>query len=249
MASTYSPSLKLELIGNGDQSGTWGTTTNNNLGTLLEQAITGVQNITMSNADYTLTNYNGVVDEARNAVLVVGGTNSAVRQIIIPANQEKLYVIRNATSGGYAITIGAITGATISIPNGVTAQVYYDGTDCFSSQTGSAGNFTVNGTLTATGITDTGALSATTISGTTITASTQFSGPGTGLTGTASGLTVGTATTATTATNATNLATTNFTITESGGKLLIKYGATTIASIDSSGNIISAANVTAYGTP
>ena len=159
MASTYSPSLKLELIGNGDQSGTWGTTTNNNLGTLLEQAITGVQNITMSNADYTLTNYNGVTDEARNAVLVVDGTNSAVRQIIIPANQEKLYVIRNATSGGYAITIGAATGATISIPNGVTAQVYYDGTDCFSSQTGSAGNFTVNGTLTATGLTDTGNMS------------------------------------------------------------------------------------------
>ena len=253
MASTYSPSLKLELIGNGDQSGTWGTTTNNNLGTLLEQAITGVQNITMSNADYTLTNYNGVTDEARNAVLVVGGTNSAVRQIIIPANQEKLYVIRNATSGGYAVTIGASTGATISIPNGVTAQVYYDGTDCFSSQTGSAGNFTVNGTLTATGITDTGPLSATTIGGTTITASTQFSGPGTGLTGTAASLSIGgnaaTATTATTATNATNLATTNFTITESGGVLQIKYGATVIASIDSSGNIISAANVTAYGTP
>jgi hypothetical protein len=75
MASSYSPSLKLELIGNGDQSGTWGTTTNNNLGTLLEQAITGVQSITMSNADYTLTNYNGTSDEARNAVLVVGGTN------------------------------------------------------------------------------------------------------------------------------------------------------------------------------
>jgi ribosomal protein L28 len=242
MASTYSPSLKLELIGNGDQSGTWGTTTNNNLGTLLEQAITGVQNITMVNANYTLTNYNGVTDEARNAVLVVGGTNSAVRQIVIPTGQAKLYIVKNSTSGGYAITIGAATGATISIPNGVTAQVYYDGTDCFSSQTGSAGNFTVNGTLTAT-----------TIGGTTITASTQFSGPGTGLTGTASGLSIGgnaaTATSATTATNATNLATTNFTITESGGKLLIKYGATTIASIDSSGNIISAANVTAYGTP
>jgi hypothetical protein len=209
MASSYSPSLKIELIGNGDQSGTWGTTTNNNLGTLVEQAITGVQNITMVNADYTLTNYNGVSDEARNAVLVVDGTNSAVRQIIIPANQEKLYVIRNNTSGGYAITIGAITGATISIPNGVTAQVYYDGTDCFSSQTGSAGNFTVNGTLTATGITDTGALSATTISGTTLTASTQFSGPGTGLTGTASALNIGgnaaTATTATTATTAGNV--------------------------------------------
>jgi hypothetical protein len=45
------------------------------------------------------------------------------------------------------------------------------------------------------------------------------------------------------------LATTNFSVEESGGKLLFKYGATTIASMDSSGNIISAANVTAYGTP
>jgi len=247
MASTYSTSLKLELIGNGDQSGTWGTTTNNNFGTLVEQAITGVQSITMVNANYTLTDYNGVSDEARNAVLAVGGTNSAIRQIICPL-VNKLYVVANNTSGGYAITIGGSTGSTVSIPNGVTAQVYCDGTNFYSSQTGSAGNFTVNGTLTATGITDTGPLSATTI-----TASTQFSGPGTGLTGTASSLSIGgnaaTATTATTATNATNLATTNFTITESGGKLLIKYGATTIASIDSSGNIISAANVTAYGTP
>jgi hypothetical protein len=106
--------------------------------------------------------------------LVVDGTNSAVRQIIIPANQEKLYVIRNNTSGGYAITIGAATGATITIPNGVTAQVYYDGTDCFSSQTGSAGNFTVNGTLTATGLTYTGNMS---VCGTlSVTGTTTFTG-------------------------------------------------------------------------
>ena len=151
MASTYSPSLKLELIGNGDQSGTWGTTTNNNLGTLLEQAITGVQAITMSNANYTLTNYNGTSDEARNAVLVVSGTSSAIRQIIIPTGQAKLYVVKNSTTGGYAITIGAATGSTVTIPNGITAQIYYDGSNCYSSQTGSAGDFTVNGTFYATG--------------------------------------------------------------------------------------------------
>ena len=150
MASSYSPSLKLELIGNGDQSGTWGTTTNNNLGTLLEQAITGVQSITMSNADYTLTNYNGTSDEARNAVLIVSGTNSAIRKIICPL-VNKLYVISNQTSGGYAITIGASTGAVVTIPNGITAQVYCDGTAFYSSQTGSAGDFTVNGTFYATG--------------------------------------------------------------------------------------------------
>jgi microcystin-dependent protein len=150
MASTYSESLKLELIGDGDQSGTWGSTTNRNLGTLLEQAITGVKTITMVNANYVLTNFNGVSDEARNAVLVVQGTNSAIRQVIAPLEQ-KLYIVYNNTSGGYAITIGASSGALISVPNGVTAQVYCDGTNFFSSQTGSAGNFTVNGNLTATG--------------------------------------------------------------------------------------------------
>jgi microcystin-dependent protein len=150
MASSYSTSLKIELIGNGDQSGTWGTTTNNNLGTIIEQAITGVQTITMSNADYTLTNYNGVSDEARNAVLVATGTNSAIRQIICPL-VNKLYVIYNNTSGGYAITIGGATGSIVTIPNGTTAQVYCDGTNFFSSQTGSAGNFNVNGNLTVGG--------------------------------------------------------------------------------------------------
>jgi hypothetical protein len=150
MASTYSESLKLELIGDGDQSGTWGSTTNRNLGTLLEQAITGVKVITMINTNYVLTSFNGVSDEARNAVLVVQGTNSAIRQVVAPLEQ-KLYVVYNNTSGGYAITIGASSGAVISVPNGVTAQVYCDGTNFYSSQTGSAGNFNVNGNLTASG--------------------------------------------------------------------------------------------------
>jgi microcystin-dependent protein len=64
---------------------------------------------------------------------------------------EKLYVVYNNTTGGYAITIGGASGSTVTIPSGITAQVYCDGTNFFSSQTGSAGDFTVNGTLTATG--------------------------------------------------------------------------------------------------
>ena len=247
MSSTYSTSLKLELIGNGDQSGTWGTTTNNNLGTLLEQAITGVQSITMSNADYTLSNYNGTSDEARNAVLFVSGTNSTICKIICPQGQNKLYTIFNNTTGGYAITIGAPTGTAVTIPSGVTATVFTNGSDFYSAQTGSAGNFTINGTLTATGVTDTGALTATTIGGTTITASTQFTGPGTGLTGTAASLTAGTATTATSAAAITNSG--GWSVTPSGTKLYFNYNGTNVASLDSSGNLITLSNVTAYGTP
>jgi hypothetical protein len=162
MASTFSPSLRIELIGNGDQSGTWGTTTNNNLGTIIEQAVTGVQSIVMVNANYTLSNFNGVSDEARNAVLVVSGTNSAVRQIICPL-VNKTYIVTNNTTGGFAITIGGATGSTVSIPNGVTAQVYCDGINFFSSQTGSAGNFAVSGNLSVAGTTTlSGALTGTT---------------------------------------------------------------------------------------
>jgi hypothetical protein len=199
MASTFSPSLRIELIGNGDQSGTWGTTTNNNLGTIIEQAVTGVQSIAMINANYTLSNFNGVSDEARNAVLVVTGSNSAVRQIICPL-VNKTYIVTNNTTGGFAITIGGATGSTVSIPNGVTAQVYCDGINFFSSQTGSAGNFAISGNLTVSGTTAlSGALTGTTgvFSGAISSVSPAFTG-------------TPTAPTAAAGTNTTQIATTAF---------------------------------------
>jgi hypothetical protein len=125
MPSTYSTSLRLQLIGNGEQSGTWGTTTNINLGTLLEQAIAGVQTINMGNSNITLDNFNGVSDQARNAVLVMTGSNSGIRNVTAPAVQ-KLYVIRNDTTGGYAIVIKTSSSTGVTIPNGTTAFVYYD---------------------------------------------------------------------------------------------------------------------------
>lgn len=153
MASTFSPTLRIELIGDGDQSGIWGQTTNTNLGSLIEQAITGVQSITMVDANYTLTSFNGVVDEARNAVLVVGGTNSQVRDVIAPL-VEKLYVVRNNTVGGFAINIRAATGSAVLVPSGATVWVYCDGTNFNAINTESVGNFEVNGNLTVTGNTN-----------------------------------------------------------------------------------------------
>ncbi len=126
MPSTYSPSLKLELIGAGEQDGTWGTTTNNNLGTLVEQAITGVVNITFVDANYPLTSYNGLSDEARNAVLVLGGTNTTTRQLIAPA-AEKMYVVANNTGAG--VTVKTSAGSGVTVPNGATQIVYCDGTN------------------------------------------------------------------------------------------------------------------------
>ena len=197
MASSYTTSLKIQEIGNGEQSGVWGSTTNTNW-MLIEQAVAGVQTITMSNSNYTLTNLNGVSDEARNMVLVVQGTNSGIYQVIIPANQPKMYVIYNNTTGGYAITIGTtgVGGTLISIPNGVTAQVYTDGTNTYSAQTGSAGNFLVNGNLSVTGNqVDVGNMSV---------------GGTFGVTGTSTFTGIPSGPTATTGTNTTQLATTAF---------------------------------------
>lgn len=172
MASTYSTSLKLELIGQGEQSGTWGVTTNNNFGNLVEQAITGVQTISMSNATYTLQSYDGALDEARNAVLVIGGINITGQDLIAPA-VEKLYTLRNIS--GANVTIKTSGGNGVAVANNSYAQVYCDGTDFYNATpsinnvTGNltvSGNESVSGNVTVGGNTTiTGTLTAGSISG------------------------------------------------------------------------------------
>ena len=199
MASTFSPSLRIELIGDGDQSGIWGQTTNTNLGTLIEQAIAGVVSITMIDANYTMTNFNGVSDEARNQVIVLSGTNTAQRNLIAPL-VEKTYTIRNSTTGGFAVQIIGSSGTGVVIPNGITTTVYCDGTNFFTALSGTVGNFTVNGNLGVTGTTAlTGALTGTTaaFSGAISSVSPAFTG-------------IPTAPTAAPATNTTQIATTAF---------------------------------------
>lgn len=256
MASTYSNSLKLTLIGDGDQSGIWGQTTNNNFGTLVEQAITGVTSIVMSDANYTLTNFNGVSNEARNAVLVVSGANSAVRDVIPPV-VKKLYTVVNNTTGGYAIRIIGATGTGVNIPNGATALVYCDGTNFVSGLSGTSGNFTVNGTLNATTV-NAATGTFTTVSGngvalTAINASNITSGTvatarlGSGTANSATFLR-GDQTYAVPSSNATTLTTTNFTVQEVGGVLVFQYGGANIAVMDSGGNLTSSGQFTAGGS-
>jgi len=156
MASTYSTNLRTELIGAGDQSGTWGTTTNITLGTILEQAIAGVSGGPYvsgtypavnfpTDADITLTANNGSIDQARSAVLVVTSTGNltATRNVIAPASASKLYVVRNSTSGGQSIQIKYASGAAVLIPNGQTYPVYGDGTNFYLASS----NTTPTGTI------------------------------------------------------------------------------------------------------
>lgn len=158
MASTYSSRLRIELIGTGEQSGVWGITTNTNLGTLIEESIAGVASITMTDADYTLTAVNGATDEARQAVLLISGTLSANRNIICPT-QEKIYIVKNATTGGYSLTIKTASGTGVTVTNGNTAFIYCDGTnfhfafDQFSSTASFPGTVSIAGATTISALT------------------------------------------------------------------------------------------------
>jgi hypothetical protein len=135
MASTYSQ-YKIELIGTGEQAGTWGTTTNSNFGSAtpgtyqgFEQAIGGRADVTMSSTTITLslTNSNAAQD-ARALYLNLSGTPGGAADLVVPALQ-KSYLVKNGTTGGYAVTI-KVTGQTgVSIPNGKTVWVYNNGTD------------------------------------------------------------------------------------------------------------------------
>jgi len=128
MASTYS-SLKIELIGTGDQAGTWGNTTNTNLGTAIEEAITGSANVTFasSNAAIALTDTNAT-QAARNLRLNLVGTISSVQTLFVPAI-EKQYLVTNGLSNSVIISNGSNaspTGTTVTVPTGKSVVIFND---------------------------------------------------------------------------------------------------------------------------
>lgn len=162
--TTYSTSLKLALIADGGEVGLWGQTTNTNLGTLLEQAVTGTTSINMGDANVTLTSLNGASDQARNQVLILTGTNNAIRDVIPPV-VKKTYTVYNNTTGGYAIRVIGATGTGVSVPNGTTSLIYCNGTNFYEAINSNTitGNSTISGNLSVGGTTSlTGALSGNT---------------------------------------------------------------------------------------
>ena len=127
---SFSDNLRIELIGTGEQEGTWGDTTNKNFG-LFEDAISGFTSVTHNDsASITLTALDGAADQARTAVLQVTGTLTADRQVIIPSESKK-YVVHNATTGGFNIDVKTSTGTVAEVQNGERVALYCDGTDCF----------------------------------------------------------------------------------------------------------------------
>lgn len=158
MPSTYSPDLRIELIANGEQSGTWGATTNNNLGTLIEDAISGLAVVTISGTNQALTAQNGAADQARCAALQLNGGSAPFNLFVPPV--PKLYVIKNNTAYSASVYCGqSITpptnivaaGAGVDVHAGKSALVRSDGTNVIDQLNYVSDSFEIGTTLTVNG--------------------------------------------------------------------------------------------------
>jgi hypothetical protein len=181
MATSYTSILKLALPATGELAGTWGDVVNQNITSMIEEAIAGLATInTWAGASHTLTVSNGTTSESRAAILELSGSPGAAATVICP-DETKIYVVRNGVSGGFAATIKTAAGTGVTIPNGKVAAVYCDGTNVraatefFSSvdiDGGTIDGTTIGATSASTGAFTTLASSSTTVlNGTTIPAS------------------------------------------------------------------------------
>lgn len=142
MTSTPSTILRLELIGTGDQVGQWGTTTNTNLGTLLEGAIAGLSNVSVTSANQALSALNYSTDESRMAMLVLTTTTTANFNVYAPP-VSKQYTIYNNTAYTATFYNSAVLGGTsppsgalgVTIPAGKIMQLWSDGTNFYKATT------------------------------------------------------------------------------------------------------------------
>jgi hypothetical protein len=228
MASTFS-SLKFELIGTGEQDGTWGDTTNTNLGTAIEQAITGSGDITFSSSDVTLTLSNTNASQiARNLRLVCVGVSGGARQLIVPAI-EKQYIVQNDLTD--TVTIRTPSGTGVAVPAGTTTVVFNNGTNVVEEITNLNSLAVAN--LTATAFS--APINATSINTGTLanarTTANSANGASTIVLRDSNGSFAANVVTVN------SLSTANFTIQQFGTVLAIQYNGTNVAVINSSGNV------------
>jgi hypothetical protein len=257
MTTQYTATLKLALPVTGELSGTWGDTVNDNITSMIEEAIAGLSTInTWTTNSHTLTSANGTTSESRCAMLVAatgGGAPTAAATIICPS-AAKLYVLQNNTS--FAVTLKTSAGTGIAVAVGNTAYLFCDGTNVNSCVTTVTTNANLTGAVTSVGnatslgsftsaqllaaLTDetgTGAaVFATSPTLVTPALGTPSALVGTNITGTAAGLTAGNVTTNANLTGEVTSVGNAATVTNSAviGKVLTGYvsGAGTVAATD-----------------
>ena len=150
MASTYGNDLRLEEIGDGEQSGTWGATTNTNLELIAEALSFGTEVITTNANTHNTIIADGATDPGRSLYLkYTGNLDSACTITISPEAVSKVWYIENGTGGSQSIIINCGSGADVTIPTGQTKVVYSDGSGAMA-EIGTLGvtNLNVSGDIT-----------------------------------------------------------------------------------------------------
>jgi len=153
MASSYSD-IGLELMVTGENAGTWGDKTNSNLN-LIQQAVAGYQAVTVNGTGTTtLAMTDGVISNARNAVIKLTGTITGNIIVTIPDSLEKMYLVENGTTGSFTVGFKTVsgTGVTFSTTDKGIKILYSNGTNIIdvNANLGSIGAIT-SGAITATG--------------------------------------------------------------------------------------------------
>ena len=129
MASSYSSDLKLELMATGENAGTWGTKTNNNLN-LVKQSVAGYQEIDVASGDVTLAMSDATISNARNMTLKFTGTLAANRTVNFPASIEKVFNIIDGTNhAGYTLTFKVTSASGFLLCEGNNYICHSDGTN------------------------------------------------------------------------------------------------------------------------
>ena len=125
MASTYTANSGIEKPGSGEQSGTWGTTTNTNFD-IIDRVLNGVGSITLSGTTHTLSTSDGSLSDGHYKVLILAGSPSGTNTVTIsPNDQDKLYLVNNTTSQSVIFTQGS--GGNVTIVAGAASWIYADG--------------------------------------------------------------------------------------------------------------------------
>ena len=128
MPSTFTTNTGIEKPGNGEQSGSWGTTVNTNMD-ILDRTVNGVVSLTLTGTSSTITTANGATSNGQYRVLLLGGVLSATHTITVdPADAQKIYYVKNST--GQTVTFTQGSGAvTADVPNGGFGVIFADGSD------------------------------------------------------------------------------------------------------------------------
>lgn len=160
MATSYTSLLGFALPVTGELDGTWGTTVNNSITELVEDAIAATATASVASGNWTLsTTGSGAANEARCAILIPTGSPGVSRDIVAPG-QSKAYVVINQSDAAVVVKASATTGATIAA--GAKAVVAWNGSDFVTIATSTADGVTsVSGTGTVNGITLTGTVTST----------------------------------------------------------------------------------------